>query len=238
MIGVVAHERRHVERRRKPRLAMLEKILEPLVRVARGPEAGEHPHRPDPAAVHVRVRAAREGICARFAEVARRLEAVEILRGIDRLVAGNNRAREAGAAVGVAAHLRTSSPRCGAAAYWDRRPWRTRLTASSILYSAPFASQRFFWIRNSAIRLMRSSRVARRRSSNAPLARRAATNASLAAISSGTPFPLLASVRRIGISRRERRPSSNPVRRSCSRRSAPVRSALLMTTMSAISRTP
>ena len=93
-------------------------------------------------------------------------------------------------------------------------------------------------MRNSAILLIRISRFLRRRSSKALPARRDPMNASIAATSSGTPFPRTASVRRIGISRRDRSPSSKAVRRSCSRRSAPPRSALLITRMSAISSTP
>ena len=70
VVRVVAHQRRHVERRREPRLAVLEQVAEALVRLLRRPEAGELPHRPQPAAVHRRVDAARERERARVAEVA------------------------------------------------------------------------------------------------------------------------------------------------------------------------
>src|SRR5207249_904159 len=55
---------RHVERRREPRLPLLEEVLEAGVGVLRPSEAGEHPHGPEPAAVHRRVDAARERVLA------------------------------------------------------------------------------------------------------------------------------------------------------------------------------
>ena len=61
-VGVVAHQRRHVERGREPGLPVLEQVAEALVRLRRGAEAGELAHRPEPAAVHRRVDAARERI--------------------------------------------------------------------------------------------------------------------------------------------------------------------------------
>ena len=64
-VRVVAHQRRHVERRRQPGLAVVEQVAEALVGLLRGPEAGELAHRPEPAAVHARVHAARERILAR-----------------------------------------------------------------------------------------------------------------------------------------------------------------------------
>ena len=63
-VGVVAHQRRHVERGREPGLALLEQVAEALVGLDRGAEAGELAHRPQPPAVHRRVRAARERIRA------------------------------------------------------------------------------------------------------------------------------------------------------------------------------
>ena len=70
MIRVVAHERRHVEGGREPGLAVLEEVAEALVRLLGRAEAGELAHRPEAAAVHRRVDAARERILARVAEVA------------------------------------------------------------------------------------------------------------------------------------------------------------------------
>ncbi len=71
VVGVVAHERGHVERGREPGLPVLGEVAEALVRLLRRAEAGELAHRPEPAAVHRRIDAARERILARIAEVAR-----------------------------------------------------------------------------------------------------------------------------------------------------------------------
>ena len=60
VVGVVAHQRRHVERRREAGLPVVEQVAEARVRLLRRPEAGELAHRPEPAAVHRRVDAARE----------------------------------------------------------------------------------------------------------------------------------------------------------------------------------
>ena len=60
MVRVVAHQRRHIERRRQPRLPMLEQIPKPLVRLRRRPEPRELPHRPQPAAIHRRIHTPRE----------------------------------------------------------------------------------------------------------------------------------------------------------------------------------
>ena len=69
-VGVVAHLRRQVEGDRQPRLALLEEVLEPPVRLGGGREAGVLAHRPEPAAVHRRLDAAGEGELPRPAEVA------------------------------------------------------------------------------------------------------------------------------------------------------------------------
>ena len=70
VVGVVAHERGHVEGGREPVHAVLEQVLEARVRVLGRPEAGELAHRPEPAAVHRRLRAARERVPAGVAHVA------------------------------------------------------------------------------------------------------------------------------------------------------------------------
>ena len=70
VVGVVAHERRHVEGGREPRLPVVEQVVEALVRLLRGAEARELAHRPQPAAVHRRVHPAREWVRAGIAEVA------------------------------------------------------------------------------------------------------------------------------------------------------------------------
>ena len=54
----------------RPGLAVVEQVVEARVRLLGGAEAGELPHRPEPAAVHRRVDAARERIRAGVAEVA------------------------------------------------------------------------------------------------------------------------------------------------------------------------
>src|SRR5437016_12385881 len=92
MVRVVAHQRRHVEGRREPRLPVLEEVAEARVRLLRRAEAGELAHRPEPAAVHRRVDAARERIGAGPAEVALVVE-LNVLGRVERLVldAGDRR---------------------------------------------------------------------------------------------------------------------------------------------------
>ena len=70
MVGVVAHQRRHVEGGREAGLAVVEQVAEALVRLDRRAEAGELAHRPELAAVHRRIDAARERVDARVAEIA------------------------------------------------------------------------------------------------------------------------------------------------------------------------
>ena len=70
VVGVVAHQRRHVEGRREAGLAVLEQVAEALVRLLGRAEAGELAHRPELPAVHRRVDAARERVHAGVAEVA------------------------------------------------------------------------------------------------------------------------------------------------------------------------
>ena len=93
MIGVVAHQRRHVERRREPRLPVLEQIPEPLVRLGRRPEPRELAHRPQPAPIHGRVDAARERELPRIAEVAPVVDP-DALRRVQRLVLDPRDGRE------------------------------------------------------------------------------------------------------------------------------------------------
>jgi hypothetical protein len=71
MVGVVAHQRRHVERRRQARLAVVEQIAEALVGLLGRAEPGELAHRPQPAAIHRRIDPARERITARQPDLAR-----------------------------------------------------------------------------------------------------------------------------------------------------------------------
>ena len=68
VVGVVAHQRGHVEGGREPRLAVLEQVVEALVGLLAGAEAGELAHRPQPPAVHRVVDAARERVLAGTAD--------------------------------------------------------------------------------------------------------------------------------------------------------------------------
>ncbi len=92
VVGVVAHQRRHVEGRREARLPVVEQVAEALVRLLGGAEAGELAHRPELPAVHRRVDAARERIDARVAEVAVVVD-LDVLGRVERLVrkAGDRR---------------------------------------------------------------------------------------------------------------------------------------------------
>ena len=113
VVGVVAHQRRHVERRGEPGLPVVEQVAEALVGLLGGAEAGELPHRPQPAAVHRRVDAARERILAREADPL--LERPDVLGRVerrDRLAAerGEQRValrRCAGSAPGTSARRRS-----------------------------------------------------------------------------------------------------------------------------------
>ena len=68
VVGVVAHLRGQVEGARQAGLACVEQELEALVGLLGGAEAGVLAHRPEPAAVHVRLDAARERGLAGVAE--------------------------------------------------------------------------------------------------------------------------------------------------------------------------
>ena len=52
VVGVQAHQRRHVERRREPRLPVFEQVAEALVGLRRGAEPRELAHRPQPPPIH------------------------------------------------------------------------------------------------------------------------------------------------------------------------------------------
>ena len=89
VVGVVAHERRHVERGRQPGLPVVEQVVEALVGLLRGAEARELPHRPQPPAVHRLVDAAGVGELAGSPDgVGRR----EVLLGVERPSAARRRA--------------------------------------------------------------------------------------------------------------------------------------------------
>ena len=61
MVGVVAHQRRQVEGRRKPGLPVFEQVFEAPVGVERRAVAGELPHRPGLRPIAGRMDAARAG---------------------------------------------------------------------------------------------------------------------------------------------------------------------------------
>ena len=82
VVGVVAHQRRHVEGGAQARLAVVEQVAEALVGLLGGAEAGELAHRPQPAAVHARVDAAGERILAREADPL--LERADVLGRVER----------------------------------------------------------------------------------------------------------------------------------------------------------
>src|SRR5207245_10011429 len=85
VIGVVAHQRGHVERGRETGLPLLEQILEAKVGILRPSEAGKHPHRPEPAPIHRRIDAAGEWIIARTSELLVDRPPAEALRRVQRL---------------------------------------------------------------------------------------------------------------------------------------------------------
>ncbi len=68
MVGVVAHQRREVERDREAGLALRQQILVALVGLGCGGEPGELAHGPEPRPIHGGVRTARERVLARQAE--------------------------------------------------------------------------------------------------------------------------------------------------------------------------
>ena len=70
MIGVVAHQRRQMKGDGQSGLAVFQQIVEALVRFLGGAESAELPHRPELAAVHRFVDAARIGRLAGIAKIA------------------------------------------------------------------------------------------------------------------------------------------------------------------------
>ena len=82
-VRVVAHLRGQVEGHRETRLTLLEEVAEALVGVRGGAEAGVLAHRPEAAAVHRRLDAARERELAGPAEVAILIQAGDVGRGVE-----------------------------------------------------------------------------------------------------------------------------------------------------------
>jgi hypothetical protein len=69
MVGVVAHQGRHVEGGGEPGLALVEQVMEALVGLLDGAEAGELAHRPEPSPIHRGVGPPGEGIGAGVADL-------------------------------------------------------------------------------------------------------------------------------------------------------------------------
>ncbi len=69
VVGIAAHQRRHVERDGQSRLPVLDQELEALVRLLGRTEAGELPHRPQAPPIPARVDATRERVLARKADL-------------------------------------------------------------------------------------------------------------------------------------------------------------------------
>ena len=95
MIGVVAHERRHVEGGREPRLSVLEQVSETGVRLLGHAEAGELAHRPKAAAVHRRIDAPRVREDPGKAEIAVIVD-LDVVRRVERLHVDPRHRREQG----------------------------------------------------------------------------------------------------------------------------------------------
>src|SRR4029079_14954088 len=84
-VGVVTHLRRQVEGDGQPRLALLEEVPEPAVRLLGRREPGVLAHRPEPAPVHRRLDATREGRLAGDPKIGLRVEAerLEVLGRVE-----------------------------------------------------------------------------------------------------------------------------------------------------------
>ena len=101
LVGVVAVQSRHVEGDAETRLAVRDQVLEPPVRVLGAPVAGEHAHRPQPAAVHRRMNAAGEGELAGLPEALAPCFAGEVERRVQALHGSARRRHEFLATFGV-----------------------------------------------------------------------------------------------------------------------------------------
>src|SRR3954470_22557893 len=82
VIGVMPHERRHVERGRAARRPVMEQVSEACFGLLGGAEAGELAHRPEATAVHGLVDAARVRVFAGNADL---LELGQVGSGVQRL---------------------------------------------------------------------------------------------------------------------------------------------------------
>ena len=94
VVRVVSVERREVEGGREAGLAVIEKVVEPLVGLPRRAVTGELAHRPELPPIHRRLNAARVRILPGPAEVALRIEAGERVRRGQRLHRSARNGRE------------------------------------------------------------------------------------------------------------------------------------------------
>jgi hypothetical protein len=82
-VGVVAHLGRQVEGDRQAGLALLEEVAEAPVRLLGRREPGVLAHRPQAAAIHGRLDAARERVLPRAAEIALLVQFGGVRRGVE-----------------------------------------------------------------------------------------------------------------------------------------------------------
>ena len=85
VISVVAHQRRQIERDGKARLPLLEQVSVAAIGFSGRCEAGELAHRPNFAAIHIAMNAARVGIGAGLAEILSRIEIAQTLGCVNAL---------------------------------------------------------------------------------------------------------------------------------------------------------
>ena len=101
VVRVAAHERRHIERHGETVDAVLQEVMEALVRVLRGAEPRELAHRPKTAPVHRRLHAPRVREFPGEAEIAVGVEPFKIVGRVERLDQLVGQRRKAILALGV-----------------------------------------------------------------------------------------------------------------------------------------
>src|SRR2546421_4219862 len=143
VVGVVAHQRGHVERHREARLPVREEERVAAVRFLRGAVAGELPNRPRLPAIHRGIDAARVGELAGIAELLLVTPPLQVLRGVERLerYAGHRRVvlrRQLPAPVAGGPFLvRRLAAKCHQLPPCDAR-WSSTSSASAYGFSFPF----------------------------------------------------------------------------------------------------
>src|SRR5467141_3037961 len=200
MVGVVAHQRREVEGDRQTGLTVLEQELVPLVGIGRAAEAGELPHRPELAAIHRRMNAAREGILAGAPELAFRVEAIEIGGAVDRFLLDGH--------LPFLSCSRTSA----ATSYGLRVPAATSSSRRASRSSARVSSHTHWRIARFTTARVRAARRRFRRSSSLPLVVRYSWWPSSASTKPAIPSPLEATVVITGASQESAVAAASPRR--------------------------